>query len=186
MKLIILILAALAMTAQAQSDFKAVPGMEDLQEGGRLEKLTVVTGNLMFNVRPPRGWSRLIDEAGHKIVFTSQSGQSAITVLFTGNSPGVLPDDDALEQQVLRAHPGASIVQTSVCPTSYKPGKFFDLTSIPTPHVVQKIRHAYVSQPAGEVEYILSASEAEFDKDQYIIMGMVRAFRVEPAKAKAP
>lgn len=184
MKLLILILATLATTLQAQSDFHAYAGMEDLLEGGRIEKLSVVTGGYMFNIRPPRGWSRQVDEAGHKIIFTSGSGQSAITVLFSTNSPGRLPEDDVLRDKVLRDHPGAGIVQESVCPTSYKPGKFFDLTLIPAPHVLQRIRHAFAAHPGGEVEFILTASDDEYNKDQYIIMAMTRAFRADPAKPK--
>jgi hypothetical protein len=155
-------------------------------EGGRVEKMTVVSGNLQFNIRPPRGWSRQVNEPGQKIIFTSPSGRSAVTVRFTASSPGALPDEDTLRASVLQAHPGASILQSSVCPTSSQPGLFFDLVSMPAPRVVQKIRHAFVAQPAGQVEFVLSSSDDEFAKNKLIFMGMLRAFRVDPLKLKQP
>jgi hypothetical protein len=180
MKLLPLLFLSLTAAARAQGDFHAYSGTEDLIEGGRVEKLTVVSSNLQFNVRPPKGWYRQVDEASRKIIFTDQSGQSAVTVQFTTNFPGTLPAQDILRAQVLQAHPGASILQYSVCPTSYRPGALFDLVRAPAPHVVQKIRHAYVAQPAGQVEFVLSASDDEFEKDRLIFMALARAFRVEP------
>ena len=91
MKLLVVFLFFLAGAARGQSDFHAYLGTEDLIEGGRVEKLTVTTSNLQFNVRPPKGWYRQVDEPGRKIIFTSLSGQSAITVQFTTNFPGPLP-----------------------------------------------------------------------------------------------
>src|ERR1700733_8228074 len=96
MKLLILLFLSLAVTARAESDFHAYPGTEDLIEGGRFDKLTVVSSNLQFNVRPPRDWTRVVDEPSRKILFTSPSGKSAVTVQFTTNSPGKLPDEDLL------------------------------------------------------------------------------------------
>jgi hypothetical protein len=183
MKLLILLVFSLAAAARAQSDFHAYPGSENLIEGGRLDKLTVVSSNLQFNVRPPRGWTRVVDEPGRKILFTSPSGKSAVTVQFTTNSPGKLPDEESLRARVGQEHPGTGILQYSVCPTSYGPGVFFDLVSAPRPHIVQKIRHAFVAEPAGEVEFILSASDDEFEKGTLIFMEILRSFRVAPLKA---
>jgi hypothetical protein len=186
MKLLLTIFLSLAAAAQAQVDFHAYPGTEDLIEGGRIEKLTVVSSNLQFNVRPPAGWSRQVDEASRKIIFTSQSGKSAVIVQFTTNSPGTLPERDILKAQAQQAHPGSGVVQCAVAPTSYKPGVFVDLACVPAPHVVQRIRHAFVAHPVGEVEFILSSSEDEFDKTRLVIMAMLRAFRVDPIKSKLP
>jgi len=186
MKLLLLLFLSLAAAAQAQSDFHAYSGTEDLIEGGRVDKLTVVCSNLQFNVRPPRGWFRQVDEASRKTIFTSPSGRSAVTIQFTTNSPGTLPAEDVLRAQVLQAHPGAGILQSSVCPTSYRPGVLFDLVLTPAPQVVQKIRHAFVAHPAGQAEFVLSASDDEFAKNRLVFMALLRAFRVEPLKARQP
>lgn len=186
MKLLLLLSLSLAAAAQAQSDFHAYSGTEDLIEGGRVDKLTVVCSNLQFNVRPPKGWFRQVDEASRKIIFTSPSGRSAVTIQFTTNSPGTLPAEDVLRAQALQAHPGAGILQSSVCPTGYRPGVFFDLTRVPAPQVVQKIRHAFVAQPLGQVEFVLSSSDDEFRKNSSIVMAMLGAFRVQPLKPKQP
>jgi hypothetical protein len=97
-----------------------------------------------------------------------------------------LPDEDTLRAQILQEHPGASIVRSSVCPTSYRPGLLFDLVLVPTPDVVMRMRHAFVAGPAGEVEFILSASSDEYDKNCYVVMAMLRAFRVEKLKPNEP
>jgi hypothetical protein len=186
MKRLLLLFLSLAAAARAQSDFHVYPGTEERIEGGRVDKLTVIYGNLQFNVRPPAGWYRQVDEAGRKIIFTARSGRSAVTVQFTANSPGTLPAEDVLRAQALQAHPGAGILQHSVCPTGYRPGVFFDLARVPAPQVVQKIRHAFVPQPAGEVEFVLSASEDEFRQNSTVLMAMLGAFRVEPLKPKQP
>ncbi|MGP8198695.1 MAG: hypothetical protein ACLQU4_04240 [Limisphaerales bacterium] len=183
---LLLLLLSLATAAQAQSDFHVYPGTEQMIEGGQVQKLTVVYSNFQFNVRPPGNWSRVVDEAGRKIVFTSLSGRSAVTVQFTTNSPDSLPPQDALREQVLQAHPGTSIVQSSVCPTSYRPGRFFDLMRVPAPGLVQRIRHAFVPQPLGEVEFVLAASDDEFKQGTSLLMGMAGAFRVQPIKPKQP
>jgi hypothetical protein len=184
MKLLLLFLLSLAAGARAQSDFHAYAGTEVLIEGGRLEKLTVVSSNLQFNVRPPKDWARLVDEAGRKITFTSPSGKSAVMVQFTTNSPGTLPEKGILQAQVLQEHPGAGVYNSAVCPTSYQPGLYFDLALVPAPHIVQRIRHAYVAEPAGQVEFVLSASDDEFQKNIFLIMSMLRSFRVDPVKPK--
>jgi len=186
MKLLLLLFLSLAAAARAQSDFHAYAGTEVLLEGGQVDKLTVVRGNLQFNIRPPKGWSHQVDEASQKIIFTAKSGKSAVTIQFTTHSPGTLPAADVLRTQALQAHPGAGLVQSAVCPTSDRPGLFFDLVRVPAPQVVQKIRHAYVAQPAGQVEFVLAASDDEFEKNKLVLMGMLRAFRVEPLKPKKP
>ena len=186
MKLLPLLFLSLAAAARAQSDFHVYSGTEDLIEGGRVDKLTVVYSNLQFNVRPPMGWYRQVDEASRKIIFTAQSGRSAVTVQFTSGSPGTLPAEDILRAQALQAHPGAGILQHSVCPTSYRPGVFFDLVRMPAPQVVQKIRHAFVAQPAGGVEFVLTASDDEFRQNSSVLMAMLGAFRAQPLKPKQP
>lgn len=186
MKLFLLLFLSLAATAQARGDFRAYPGTENLIEGGRVEKLTVVSSDLQFNVRPPKGWGRQMDMPGRKILFTSPSGRSAITVQFTANSPGTLPPQDTLRQRVLQAHPGAGILQCAVCATGYRPGLLFDLVRMPAPKLVQKMRHAFVPQPAGQVEFVLSASDDEFAKNKLAFMAVLRGFRVEPLNPKKP
>ena len=186
MKPLLLLFLSLAATARGQSDFHAYPGTEKPRDGGRLDDLTVVSSNLQYKVLPPKGWFRQLDEASRKIIFTSPSGRSAVTIQLTTNSPGKLPEEDILRAQVLQAHPGAKILQYSVFATGDRPGVFFDLERAPAPQVVLKIRHAFMAQPAGLVEFVLSASDDEFDKNISLIMGMSRGFRVEPLKAKEP
>ena len=179
---LLLLLLAPAMVARAQGDFHAYSATEDLIEGGQVEKMNIVLSNLLFTIRPPKNWGRVVDAAGRKIVFTSASGKSAVTVQFTAESPGTLPGDDVLRARVLQAHPAAEIMQKSVCPTSYKPGVLYDLIQMPAEGVILKVRHVFLPQPAGEVEVVLSASDDEFEKDKYIVMAMLRAFKVETVK----
>lgn len=182
MKYLATLILSLAVAAQAQSDFRAYAGMEESLEGGRTQKLTVISSDLQFNIVPPRSWACQTIAAERKLVFTSPSGRSAITVQFTGNSPGELPDNDVLREQALRAHPGAGVLQTSVCPTGYRPAVFFDLVMMPTPGKILKLRHAFISEPAGVAEIVLSANDDEFDQYRPVIMGMLRNFRATRLK----
>jgi hypothetical protein len=182
MKKLSLLFLTLAMAAQAQNSFRAYSSTEKLLEGGQVEKMNVAMGDLRFTFRPPKKWGSVVDGADRKIVFTSPSGKSAVTVQFTANSPGALPEQDVLRAQVLQAHPGAEIMRSAVCPTSYKPGMFYDLVLVTDGGAMLKVRHAFVPQPGGGAEFILSASDDEFEKDKYILMAMLRAFRVETAK----
>jgi hypothetical protein len=43
-----------------------------------------------------------------------------------------------------------------------------------------------MTQPAGLVEFVLSASAEEFDNNLALIMGMSRGFRLDPLKPKQP
>lgn len=182
----LLLCLASAVAARAQSDFHAFLTSTNLAEGGRKEKMAAIIGHWEFDFRPPRSWSRQVDEPGHKIIFTSPSTRSAVTVLFTANSPGALPDTDVLRAQALQENPGASFVQTAICPTSYKPARFFDLVRVPAPGVVQRIRHVFVTEPDGEVEFILAASDDEFGPNKPRLMEMVATFRVTAVTPKTP
>ncbi|MGD0812569.1 MAG: hypothetical protein ABSA83_03110 [Verrucomicrobiota bacterium] len=189
MKLLpLLLLIHLPAAARAQSDFHAYPGSMKSHESGRMEILTVVSGNLQFKVLPPKGWSREVDAASRKIIFTSPSGRSAVTIQLTTDSPGELPGEDILRAKALQAYPGAKILQYSVFATSggTQTGVYFDLERVPAPKVVQKIRHAFMAQPTGLVEFVLSASGEEFDNNLPLIMGMSRGFRLDPLKPKQP
>jgi hypothetical protein len=186
MKLSFLLCFLPAVAALAQSDFHVYSGTENLVEGGREETLTVASGRFQFIMHPPRNWPHHMEEASRKIIFTDQSGRSAMTIQFTANSPGALPAADILQAQARQAHPGADILQHAVCPTSSQPGVFFDLVRIPSPQVVQKIRHAFVAQPAGQVEFVLTASDDEFERGKVIFMSLLQSFRVEPVKPKQP
>jgi hypothetical protein len=168
----------LAVTARGQ-DFHAYSSTETLVEGGRVDKLVITSGDFKFNVHPPRNWYRQVDAATRKVIFTSPSGKSALTLLVTTNSPGELSDKETLRAEALRAHPGAGVIQTSVCPTTYHPGVLFDLVHLSAPGVVQKIRHAYIPQPSGRVELVLSASADEFEQNKMVFMSVARAFRVD-------
>ncbi len=185
-KLLLLLCLALAPVAQAESDFHTYTSVEQLIESGRVETLTVVTGNLQFTLRPPRGWSRHADEAGRKIIFTGKSGRSAITMQFTADSPGKLPAEDVLRAKALQAHPGSGIMAGGVCSTSSQPGVCFDLVRIPAPNMVQKMYHAFVPQPNGQVEFVLTAPDDEFGRGRIVITDMLRTFRVAPLKPKQP
>lgn len=186
LKFSFLLCFALAAATRADSDFHANFGTEILAEGGHLDKITVITGSLQFNFRPPKRWAHALDEAGRKIVFTSPSGQSAVTVLFTSRSPGILPDKDMLQAQALQAHPGATILLSSVCPTSYQPGVLFDMQRVAGPGIMQRIRHAFVAQPAGQVEFDLTASDEEYEKAKLAFTSLLQSFRVTPIKPKQP
>jgi hypothetical protein len=187
MKLLLLLLPfLLTAAARAQSDFHAYPGTMKSHESGQMEILTVVSGNQQFKILPPKGWYRQVDEASRKLIFTSLSGRSAVTIQLTANFPGELPDKDVLRDKVLQAHAGARILRYSVFATGSQPGVFFDLERAPAPRLVQKIRHVYVAQATGLVEFVLSAGSEEFDQYLPLIMGMSRGFRLDPLKATKP
>lgn len=179
LKWILLLFLALPIAARAEGDFRVYSGTEVMIEGGKVDKMSVVMNNYQFNIRPPKGWYREVEESSRKIIFKSPSGKSALTVFFTTNSPDQLPDESELRTRVLHDHAGAGVAQYSVCPTAYRPGVLFDLVHIPAPGVVQKIRHAFLPEPAGTTEIVLTASEDEFEKYKQVFMATARAFRVD-------
>lgn len=184
MKWILALFFSLAATVHAQGDFRVCFSSEVLLEGGRVDKLIVVTSNLQFNIRPPKNWYREVEESSRRITFTSPSGKSALAVQFRTNSPGILPDAADLRAQVLRDHAGAGVVQRAICPSGYRPGVLFDLVRVPAPQVVQRTRHAFVAEPGGRAEFILTSSDDEFQKNSSIFMDVVRDFRVDQIEHK--
>jgi hypothetical protein len=186
MKLLLALILSLAAAAQAQSDFHAYPGVDQMLEGGQVEKITLVCSNLQFHIRPPKKWSHLIDEASRKVVFTSPSGSSAITIQFTSESPGYMPDTDDLHDRTVREHPGAGISPPFICPTGIQPGVGFDLVQSPAPNTELVTRVAYVAQPLGLTEFALAGNTNEYQKDQRIFMMILREFRADVIKPKQP
>lgn len=184
MKLFSILFLCLTAVAGAQGDFHVYADRETLLEGGVREMLTVFQSNLRYNIRSPKGWYRKADEPNRKILFTSPDGKSAVAVRFTDKSPGVLPEADVLKATALQEHPGARDFYSATFPTSYRPGRFFDLAAVPAPHIVQKIRHAFVPGPAGEVEFVLSSSDDDFQKNSHVLMNMLGAFKVGTLPAK--
>ena len=183
--LIFLFLAMMALSrARADDSFHAYASSTNLIEGGRVDLLVIVTSNQQATFRTPKGWYHQIDESRQKITFQSASGKSALTVQFTTNSPGALPPENLLRARVLAEHPGAGILQYSICPTSSGPGVFFDLVSLPAPRVILKMRHAFVALPGGQAEFILSANDDEFNKGRAVFMSMLNSFHVRPVKLK--
>jgi hypothetical protein len=91
-----------------------------------------------------------------------------------------------LREQALAEHPGAGILQSAVCPTSIQPGVLFDLVLVPGPGVELKTRHVFVATPAGETEFVLSASADEFETNKIVFMGTVRSFRMDAIKPALP
>jgi hypothetical protein len=63
---------------------------------------------------------------------------------------------------------------------------FFDLVMQPAPGASMKARHAFVAEPAGLAEFVLSANSDEFDKSLIVFMATARSFRLEPIKPKEP
>lgn len=176
-----LIFCCLAAAAHAQVDFHAYLTSDQMLEGGRAETLSVVTSNLLFSLHPPRNWYREVDDLQRKIVFTAASGKSAITVLFTGDSPGSLPDQETLKFQALQAQPGAGFVLFGSIQTTSQPAEFVDMVRMLSPGVIQRFRHAYVADPAGRVEFILAATDDEFPQRKETLSMMLRSLAVKPA-----
>lgn len=185
MKLIFsaLLFLCVVLTAQGQVDFHAYLSSEEMIEGGRVDKMSIAISNLVFSLHPPRKWFREVDDPLQKIVFTAPTGKSAITVQFTTNSPGRLPDSDTLKAQALQAHPGAGFVQTGSLQTRSQSAVFFDLARMPAPGVVQRLCHAYVSDPLGVVEFTLASTDDEFLQRKQTLIGLLRSFNFQPAKA---
>jgi len=184
MKLLLLIFLTGVTAAQASDSFHAYVSSTNLIEGGQVETMILVTPRLQTTLRPPRNWSHQVDELQQRVTFENRSGQSALIVQFTTNSPGALPDKELLKERVLGEHPGSGILQYSVCATSSGPGVFFDLVRMPAPHVMLLMRQAFIALPSGQAEVTLSASDDEFATGRTVMMGLLNSFRDVAVKPK--
>jgi hypothetical protein len=77
--------------------------------------------------------------------------------------------------------PGASILQSSFCPTGYKPGCFFDLVRQVREGMSVRLRHVYVPVPGGTVEFVFATDNLDFEAQRFVLSNLLNSFRVEPA-----
>lgn len=178
-KLLALLLPALALAASAQTNFHAFESYENLIEGGTVQTLVVDTGRQHLVTRLPRGFSAAAAYDTQSVLFQEDTGRIAITLRVTTNSPGRLPADDTLRSNALAANPGANFLQISSCATGCRPARFVDSTVSLNPVRNIRTRHAFVPCPDGLVEFVFSAKNQDFEKGRVVFNLLLSSFRVE-------
>jgi hypothetical protein len=178
------LLALWAATALGQPAFNVIPGTEPTAEGGNVSILLVQTGQQRFSLRLPKNYGVQVRQADQRIVFTSATGSSVITVQWSTNYPGSLPKTEILRDTVAARHPAASLVQTSPCYSQYASGLMFDLFQPTAGNLTLRMRDAYVSTPAGSFEFTLSCDLADYDKARLSFAWLLNSFRSAAEAAK--
>lgn len=149
-----------------------------MTEGGTASILLMDTDNERFSIGCPRGYGSQTHFENRSIVFTSDSGATAITVQFSTNYAGVLPKQEALRDQVAANRPTASLVISSTAGTGLGPAQSFDLFQPAGNSLMLRIRDAYVAYPEGSVEFTFSCASADFDKKKVEFMLLLNSFRL--------
>jgi hypothetical protein len=181
---ITLALAALwAASAHGQSEFKVYPSTENEVEGGTVSILVIQTETQRFQVRVPKGYGSQVRQNDQSIVFSSQAGNSIITMKMSTNYAGSLPKMEELRDQVARKYSTASLVQTSPCHTSGGTGLLFDLFQPAAGDLTMRIRDGYVSFPEGSFEFTLSCDARDYDKNRLSFAWLLNSFRLQPQTA---
>jgi hypothetical protein len=162
----------------AHADFTVTPATITMTEGGTASILLMDTDNERFSIGCPRGYGSQTHFENRSIVFTSDSGATAITVQFSTNYAGVLPKQEALRDQVAANRPTASLVISSTAGTGLGPAQSFDLFQPAGNSLMLRIRDAYVAYPEGSVEFTFSCASADFDKKKVEFMLLLNSFRL--------
>ena len=173
-----------ARMALGQPAFNVVPGTEPTPEGGNVSVLLVQTGHDRFSLRLPKNCGVQVRQADQRIVFTSATGSSVITVQWSTNYPGSLPKTETLRDTVAAKHPAASLVQTSPCYSQYASGLMFDLFQPTAGNLTLRTRDAYISTPEGSFEFTLSCDLADYDKARLSFAWLLNSFRSAAESAK--
>jgi hypothetical protein len=173
----------LCAAAPGFGQFRVVPNTVQSAEGGAFHILSVTAGEQHFALRQPSGFTFHVDPASKSLFFKSVDEKTAITVRATTNFPGELPPHDVLQAKALADTPGAALLQSSTCPTGYKPGLFFDLVRLQREGLSVRYRHVYVACPEGTVEFIFGADNADFERKRPIFSALVNSFHLETGKS---
>ncbi len=174
------ILAVLLFTAVARAgDFKVLQSSEVLQEGGRIETITIDTAKQRIKLAPPRDFILRVDETSRRLVLEGRGGQTAITVAFTTNSPVVLPKDEDLKSKVTKNYEGAVITSTGTCRTR-PPGVYYELKKDVGAGTSVIINHAFIPSSEGVIELIFQTNGEAYKEDIGRFNIMIMTFRVEP------
>jgi hypothetical protein len=176
-------LGLVCLAGQAFGQFRVVPRAVQQAEGGTYNVLSVTAGEEHFSLRPPPNFSFRVDPSSQTISFKSADEKTAITVQVTTNFPGELPASDVLQTRALQDMPGSALLQSSTCPTGYKPGCFFDLVRLQREGLSVRYRHVYVACPEGTVEFVFGTDNADFEHKRFIFSGLLSSFRLEAASS---
>jgi hypothetical protein len=180
----IVLLALLASAAAfGQPEFRVISSMEATPEGGPVSILVIKTDNENFQLRVPKGFGARVSESDQSIVFTSQTGDSAMTVRMSTNYAGQLPKMETLRDLVAKKYATASLVQTSTCVTSGGTGLLFDLFEPVSGDLTLRVRDAYVTFPEGSFEFTLLCDLREYDRQRVSFAWLLNSFRLQTQAA---
>ena len=179
MKLLTLILVSCSLTAAGQTPFRAFESYENLIEGGRVHTLVLESGREHLVTRVPKDYGVTVESETKSVVLRESAGTISITIRMTTNSPGVLPDDNALRASALAADAGGAFLQIAGCATGYRPARFVDSVRSLDPKRAFRTRHAFVACPEGMVEFVFSSKDEAFDKGRVVFNLFLSSFRLE-------
>jgi hypothetical protein len=171
-------------SAFGQAEFKVYPSTEATPEGGIAKILVIQTEKEHFQLRVPKDYGMQIRQNDQSIVFTSQTGNSIITLKMSTNYAGALPKMDDLRNQVAEKYSTASLVQTSACHTSCGTGLLFDLFQPAAGNLTMRIRDGFVSFPEGSFEFTLSCDSRDYDKNRLSFGWLLNSFRLQSQSGK--
>jgi len=178
-----LLVIGLASSALGQ-DFKVYPSYIGSSEGGRHSILMVEMDGAQFSIGSPKLYGSQVFPDTRTIVFTSTLVASVMTVHFTTNYPGKLPEQDQLRDEVAAKYPTASLVSSSSCFTDFGQGQCFELFLPTGDGLMLRMRDAYVSHPAGSVEFTFSCNGADYDKQKLFFSRLLNSFQRVKESAK--
>ena len=145
-----------------------------------------VFGGERVTVRVPQGYGAQVKTNKQSVVFTDKDGVTAITLKFTADSPGAMPDDDALRNRAIAATPGLTNLDMTTCATGYTPAKEVDARRPVTSTLSLQVRHAFVACPEGLVEVICAANESAAADARDAYNAFMSSLRVEAVKKEDP
>lgn len=180
---LMLLPACLALAGDAP-EFKVSPSVELSAEGDSANILSIDTGERTFELRVPKKFGAQFNTGEQAIVFTSTNGSSVITVRMSTNYAGKLPKMEELRDQVAQNHPGASLVQTGPCHTSYGTGLLFDLFQPATGGMTIRMRDGFISFPKGSFEFTLSCDARDYDQNRLSYAWLLNSFRLQAEPAR--
>jgi hypothetical protein len=125
--------------------------------------LTIGTNQIAFIV--PTGF-RMDASSGEKIVLSDNTGNYFITVRVTGAAPNGAEPQAFFQNQALTRFPGARISNQFGTFAAGHSGPAFDLAWINSNGAAQSARIAFVSSPAGTLEFSVLSRTVNFGDAQ--------------------
>jgi hypothetical protein len=155
-----------AIAGAGEESFRLVTRKSVIHEAGEVVSFLILSDGGQFSFLPPPGWrSRIEEDRGMRLSFTTADGAARITIELHGHEERELadPDRNGAREFIAGHYPDGRILRQYACYASELKGLAFDLERIAANGTKVRTRVALISHPEGKMLIDLTTAEHLFE-----------------------